>query len=208
LIANKEIQLYKYCDDLPVFNFYKAVFCHELNWLIVNPSERDQEVDDLDILLDTLTKEYAVLSHDKKGLKLRKTMFKLMELEYKYKGVVSVLKMYSISSNPKILDVINDFGVKYCLDKGRTIDEEIDSVFYRLKLLKNKINVLRVNIKSNSVTPVDNDDALANLDSEALFFESFLELGYFIDKKSVSVERWIGMRNMVSEKNKAIVNRK
>lgn len=208
MIVNKEIQLYKHCDDLPIFNFYKAVFCNELEWLIVNPLDRKEKVDGLDILLNTLTKECAVLSNDKKGLKLKKTMFKLLELEYKYKGVVSILKMYSISSNPKILDVINEFGIQYYSNRGLTVDEEVEAVFHKLKLLKNKINILRVNIKGNSVAPIDDEDVLSNLDSEALFFESYLELGYFIDKKSVSVERWIGMRKMVSEKNKAAINNK
>jgi len=181
-----------------------AVFSNDLKWLIVNENERGKNVDGLDKLLGDLVKEANILSNNKKGLKTNKKRFYLLELEYRYNGVVSILKMYTTSKNKDILEVINEFGIKYC-SKDCSVSSAIDNVFMRLKGLKNKINIARLALQKLESNISNDDDVMASLDNEALVFETFLELGYFVNKRVVSVERWIGMRKMATAKNEQLM---
>ena len=186
------IKLYTTCEDIPIYNFYKANYFGELEYLIVDESKRKEKVDGLGELLDKMVVESWVLANSKENIRLQKSGFNLMELEYKYNGIVSILKMFQTSENEKILETLKLFGVKY--------NGDIDFVFSKLKHLKNKINISRINFKNGIPEVQDTSKIIADLDKEALVFEDILNLGYYINKKEVSVERWLMMRNLAKEK--------
>jgi len=197
---------------IPVYDFYKAILYSDLRHLVkeFDGNGFDEYKDDVVLKenLNNIIKESAYLSNDTKTLKVKKKQFSLLQLEFKYDGIKTILNMYNIVNDVKLLELVIDFGFKVNINDTDVI-EKVKNIKLQLKRLKNKINISKLNLeKIIKKTDSDNkaEDIMMMLDKEALFFERYLELGYMVDKKVITLERWIRMRQMASEKKKALEN--
>ena len=81
----------------------------------------------------------------------------------------------------------------------------------KFKMLKNEINVKKLKLDklsgaSNEDEKPNPEDAIRGLDKVALSLETNLELGYNLNVRKVTVERWVNLISMSEERDKAAQN--
>jgi len=160
--------------------------------------------------LQDLVKEYAVLTRDKKTMKLKKMEYELIFMTGRYNLITKILNIYNECKMVEVLEVLNDLEVPFHAD--RPIGKQIDNAILQAKRLKNKINIKRINFKKASGVKDDSDEdkqtpdeVIQGLDKIALALETNLELGYRVDVRNTAVERWINLLSM-SDKRVAMQN--
>ncbi len=209
------IKTYKTCSKIPIYNYYQATLNNDCRFLIVGYDEDEdaekfesyRENEELQKLLKSLSEEYAVLIFDKKAMKMKKINYTISYLVGKYNIATKIVDIYLESKEPKVLLLLNDLGFNIDLEKD--IDKQIKGVVKKFKMLKNEINVKKVNLEKLAGTKEDKqdpEDAIRSLDKVALSLETNLELGYNINVRKVTVERWVNLISMSEERAKRSQN--
>ena len=206
------------CSTLPIYNFYKASLFNDLRYLVKdydedtpsNETEQYKQSPELAKTLQELVKEYAVLTRDKKTMKLKKMEYELIFMTGRYNLITKILNIYNECKMVEVLEVLNDLEIKFHAD--RPIGKQIDNAILQAKRLKNKINIKRINFEKASGVKDDSDEdkqtpdeVIQGLDKIALALETNLELGYRVDVRNTAVERWINLLSM-SDKRVAMQN--
>lgn len=209
MMQPKTISFHKSCSTLPIYNFYKASLFQDLRYLIKGYDEDEPSHDaykqnkELAEILKNIVKQYAVLTNDKKTMKLKKMEYELIFLRGRYNLIIKVLGIYRECKMVEVLDVLNDLEVPF--DKSKPIGKQIDKAIQTTKGLKNKINIKQLNFKKLSGikdddTKQDPNDAMASLDKTALLLETNLELGYRVNIRTTNMERWTNLLSMNADK--------
>lgn len=207
---------HKSCSTLPIYNFYKASLFSDLRYLIkgydedTNSSVEYKSDKALAVILKEIVKQYTILTNDKKTMKLKKMEYELIFLTGRYNLILKVLGIYKECKMVEVLDVLNDLEVPF--SASGDIGKQIDKAIQITKGLKNKINIKQLNfkklsgIKDDDKDKQDPNDVMASLDKTALLLETNLELGYRVDVKKTSAERWVNLLSMNSDKVAASQN--
>tara|TARA_R110002020_G_scaffold232212_2_gene443735 strand:- start:4183 stop:4818 length:636 start_codon:yes stop_codon:yes gene_type:complete len=209
------IKTYKTCSKIPIYNYYKANLTNDFRYLIVGYDDSEDAEDlisykndkELSKVLKELCEEYAVLVFDKKTMRMKKMEYTLTYLVGKYNVASKIVDIYLESKMRDVLLLLNDLGFNIDLEKD--VDEQIKGVIKKFKMLKNEINVKRVNLEKLSGVNEEKaspEDVVRNLDKVALSLESNLELGYNINVRKVTVERWVNLISMSEERAKRSQN--
>ena len=208
---------HKTCSTIPIYNFYKASLFNDLRYLIKGydedlPSYSEYKTSkELGELLKEIVKGYAVLTNDKKTMRLKKMEYELMFLKGRYNLIIKVLNIYKDCKMVEVLDVLNDLEVPF--DANKPTSEQIDFAIKKSKGIKNKINIKEINFKKLSgikdgdeQEKQDPNDAMRSLDKTALLLETNLELGYRVDVKGTTAERWVNLLSMNTDRVAASQN--
>jgi hypothetical protein len=209
------IKTYKSCSKIPIYNYYQATLNNDCRFLIVGYDESEdaerfesyRENKELQKLLKSLSEEYAVLVFDKKTMKMKKMNYTISYLVGRYNIATKIVDIYLESKELKVLLLLNDLDFKIDLEKD--VDKQVEGVIKKFKMLKNEINVKKVNLEKLAGTKEENqtpEDAIRNLDKVALSLETNLELGYNINVRKVTVERWVNLISMSEERAKRSQN--
>ncbi len=215
MIAVQTPPLHKSCSTLSIYSFYKASLFNDLRYLIKDydediPSYESYKADkELAKLLKDIVKQYTILTNDKKTMKLKKMEYEIMFLTGRYNLITKVLGIYKECKMIEVLGILNDLEIPF--DETKPIGKQIDFAIQKSKGIKNKINIKQLNFKKLSGAKDDDDkqdpnDIMASLDKTALLLETNLELGYRVDIKTTSAERWVNLLSMNTDKVSASQN--
>ena len=205
------------CSTISVFRYYKALLYNDFRFLI-QEFDYDKPLPGFDVyksskelskVATALSEEYAVLVSDKKTLKLEKDRYTLIFLSERLNLIGKVLKLYADSGTVEVLDILPDLKIPF--DITKPIKPQIDAAIRSTKLLKNKINIKRLAFEKLSGVNQDEkkkesvpDDIMISLDKKALSLELNLALGYRVDIHNTSIERWVNLTSMETEKARAL----
>lgn len=211
------IKTYKSCSKIPIYNYYAATFHQDCRYLIVGYDE-DEDAgkyivykadSEFKKILTKLSEEYAVLVFDKKTMKLKKMQYAITFLVGRYNIAKKVIDIFNESKEPEVLTLLTDLNFKIDLDGD--IDKQVTSIIKQFKMLKNEINLKKLKLdKLSGASDEDEktspEDAIRGLDKVALSLETGLELGYNLDVRKISVERWVNLLSMNNEKAERLQN--
>ena len=209
----KVVRIHKSCSTLPIYNFYKCSLYSDFRFMIRDYDEYDDNVNikykkdtkEFKDVFNILQKEYMFLNEDKRSLTMKKEEFRLLHLITRYDISYKILKLFSETLAVEVLDLLNEFGIKY--DAKDPSEQQIKAIESQLKVLKNKINIAKINFENKYGTKSENisaDEFMINLDKEALDLETYLELGYRLDVREITIERWVNLKKMAKNKTKSI----
>lgn len=196
------MNIHKDCSTLSIWAFYEALNTNDLRYLIKGFEKgddikiKDKDSLNLSLALESILKEYSVLTLNKEIIKNYKLQLKIALLNYEYLICAEILKAFSLSKEIEVLLLLNEFNHK--IDATKNIDNQICLVLQKLKSLKNNIKIHEINYEKKFVK--NNKEVKYNLDKEAMFLEMSLKLSYSIDTKKTSVERWVNLMEINREK--------
>jgi len=205
------------CSTISVFRYYKALLYSDFRFLI-QEFDYDKPQPEFDVyksskelskVATALSEEYAVLVSDKKTLKLEKDRYTLIFLSERLNLIGKVLKLYADSGTVEVLEILPDLKIPF--DITKPIKPQIDAAIRATKLLKNKINIKKLAFEKLSGVNQDEkkkesvpDDIMISLDKKALSLELNLALGYRVDIHNTSIERWVNLTSMETEKARSL----
>jgi hypothetical protein len=201
----KKYKLHTSCSTLPIYSFDKLIETLDYRYLIVdyfgdkskykkfNTKGNGEEI------FNIILKEYAIITSDVKQIKNLKHLFLITELEYKYNVTTRILKLYEKTESLEVLWVLEDIGWK--LRRDIPYGHQIENITKLCIGLKNKIKIQKINYTKKYEKKEKENKNKISLSKQAIYLQSNLELGYFLDTKTCSVETWNNLINLSEEKN-------
>ena len=126
----------------------------------------------------------------------------IKEKEAEYKFVNNCIELFSKTLDPAFIVILNDTFPAYKINVEKDINNEIKRIVTKLKYLRNKINIKKVEFsKRYKVNEVDSKKEL-DADSEALHLEKALDLKYPIDVDKTSLSKFCKMITLARKKSK------
>jgi len=201
----KAPDIHRSISTLPIYSFRKIIETGDLSFFVKgNFEEQKYEFTDseikmlsevLDNILDELDGTFTKLNVKLKDLN---TQFLILQLEFKYNTTINVLDLYSNYQHIEVALLLKELGWK--LDTSRAIGPQVDSIIQKCKGLLMTINIQKSKyVKEKKAKEKKAEDSIS-LDKEALYLQHNLELGYEINTKTTTVERWYNLKKLHQEK--------
>lgn len=198
-----KIKLHKSCSTLPIYSFRKILETFDFRYLIIGYFGDEELYKKFDQnkgeeIFDTILKEYNLLTNETIELKNFKKKSQILELEFKYNTTISLLNIYDLSKSKDILFLISEVG--WSIDHDKPYRPQINKIVNLCKGLKNKINIEKINYSNKYQKKQEHQKKKISLSKEAIYLQNNLELGYFLDIKTCSVETWVNLQQLSKEK--------
>ena len=189
-------------DTLPIFSFYQIIKEQDLRYLIEGFFGGDIDLklehqEELSETFEKILKEYnAICATDKEFKNLKKEVH-IASMEAEYKIITGVLHLYSKSPEIIILKLLDEVGCGFDFDKP--IGPQIDKLSKSMIGLKMRIKIAKSNFvasnkqKENKINDFD-------IETECLYLEQNLDLGYQLDPKKVTCTRFAKLKKVQKEK--------
>lgn len=205
------MKIYEKLDEIPVFNFFKIFNNVEKNINYIYKKSKGEKLLPKSILFDTFDKlqnDYLALTFTKSNLQDEKLKAKVTYLTGKINIIELVLDSFLKTHDENIFLLLNEFR-EFKLELPITTDD-VKEIQKQKTYITNKINLSLAKFKLKHKAQLENEikgeDLEKDLDKQALSLESYLELGYNLNIKKISMLRWINLRSMAEEKNERIKN--
>jgi hypothetical protein len=130
--------------------------------------------------------------------------FLIAELEYKYYTTTKVLNLYNKTYSNEVLFVLIDIGWDF--DKLLPYGPQIDVITKACNGLKNQIKIKKVNYSNKYKAKEKENSKGISLSKQAMYLQSNLDLGYFLDIRVCSAENWLNLLAFSEEKEKYLDN--
>jgi len=198
------IQLHKTCDTLPIYNFYKIIETDDFNYLMVGYNDLNQFDGELDPAQiganwNEILTEYSKLVSNKKIITNYEKQIQILGLEFDIKCITETLDNFEEFEDGLVLTLLENFGIN--IDLKKPIGNQIEMVVRKVKGLRNKVRILKVNY-ANQFGKEEKKQVKSNLVKEALSLEMSLEMGREIDVRTTSVSKWVYMVDMATQRQK------
>lgn len=196
------MNLHKNCSSLSIWSFHQILETKNIKYLIKNYDKDNEisltEIQEIELigLWDNIVTEYGLLTVDADVIKNYKLQLLITELEFKYEVCSEALDLYVTTNNIELLLLLNEFD--FNINLALPLDAQIELVILKLKSLKNRIKIHKINYAKKYKKNVKKIEY--NLDREAMILEINLNLNYGIDVRKTSVERWVNMHKLSKEK--------
>jgi hypothetical protein len=190
------MKLYKSCETLPVFNFYKIANKGNLKYLVYDYDEENSDLelenqDELNDIWRNILYEYYELRNDKSMLIKVQKKIKIETLRTEIEIIQSLILLYIRKRDNKVKELLLKYKIK--IDLSGDIEKEIERLKNKLNGLKTRLKIQEIafNKQYNKKTVENNNlinDIIASLD-----------LNYDLDTKKTSVAKWVAL---IKNKNK------
>lgn len=205
------MKIYEKLDEIPVFNFFKIFNNVEKNINYIYKKSKGKKLLPKSKLFDTFDKlqnDYLALTFTKSNLQDEKLKAKVTYLTGKINIIELVLDSFLKTHDENIFLLLNEFR-EFKLELPITTDD-VKEIKKQKTYITNTINLSLAKFKLKHKAELENEitgeDLEKDLDKQALSLESYLELGYNLNVKKISILRWINLRSMAEEKNERIKN--
>lgn len=205
------MKIYEKLDEIPVFNFFKIFNNVEKNINYIYKKSKGEKLLPKSKLFDTFDKlqnDYLALTFTKSNLQDEKLKAKVTYLTGKINIIELVLDSFLNTHDENIFLLLNEFR-EFKLELPITTDD-VKEIKKQKTYITNTINLSLAKFKLKHKAELENEITEENLekdlDKQALSLESYLELGYNLNVKKISMLRWINLRSMAEEKNERIKN--
>ena len=196
------MNIHKSCDSLSIWSFYKIIETENLAYLIkgynldneITLKNKDKEV--LINCWNDIVTEYGMLTVNSDIIKNYKLQLLISALEFEHSVSINILNKFSELESTDILLLLNEFG--YDIDIEKDLAPQLTSVVSKLKSLKNRIKIHKINYSKKYQKNVKKVEV--NLDREALMLEMNLKISHGINVRKTTVERWLNMVELNNEK--------
>jgi hypothetical protein len=200
-----DLILHKSCETLPIFSFDKILNTNDYRYLIKGYFGEDdnkyKNFNKLDIgekIFTNILNEFTLLTSDLNQINNIKKKILILELEYKYDTTTCVLNLYNLVDEVEVLWLLSDIG--WSINKDFPYGPQIDKITKACIGLKNKINIHKSNYVNKYVKKETSQKKNVTLNKQAIYLQSNLELGYFLDTKICTVETWQNLQTLSKEK--------
>lgn len=190
------------CSTLPIYSFYKIIETFDYRYLIKGYfGNIDITIDDaepFENIFKKIVDEYNLLSTEKIEIKDLKHQILIAEYEFKYITTINILKLYSDYPEIEVLVLLRDIGWR--IDLNKSVGPQIDKITKLCTGLEMKIKIQKVKYSKKYEKKEKQVASNISIDKEALYLESNLELGYYLNPKETSCERWCNLKKLNKEK--------
>lgn len=200
-----DLKLHKSCGTLPIYSFDKILRTEDYRYLIKEyfgeENKKYSNFNKLDIgkqIFNDILKEYTILTADLKQINNIKKKILITELEYKYDATTCVLNLYNLAEDVEVLWLLSDIGWE--INKDYPYGPQIDKITKLCIGLKNKIKIHKANYVNQYKNKESNQNKKISLNKQAIYLQSNLELGYFLDTKICTVETWENLNALDRDK--------
>jgi len=200
--------IYKFCDELPVFNFYKIIETKDYSWLYVDFDgyNKIEITNDIDDIWESIYSEYLELTGDSTSILYYEVVKELLYLQTRYNVVGTLLQQLSMGKMSKQIFphyVIELKKWQYNLDDKKPLKEELERLARQLKSSKNRINIKEEERKSFEKKETGEKLSLIQ---QQVKLEQALSRNE-IDTKKTVVSKWIAMIKEVKAINQERKNK-
>jgi hypothetical protein len=201
------MKLYKSANTITVSRFFKIIETDEYRYLIINYDDENDEViltddqtNELKDIFEDIYFEYCELTHNHKLKATMKKQYLIAEWGMIYNLITSCLNLYKDHKEINCLLIINELKEKsYIIDEKLPIEPQVTSLIKKMKALKNKIKIFK--IKMVNQVKDDKEEVKFDLDKQAIYLESNLELKREIDPETTTLSKWVKMIQISKEKS-------
>jgi len=200
---NISVNIYKKCDEMPLWNFQKYLETNELKYF----TKELKEVKNLHLVMNDFFVEYLELTQNNAVYQRFSKIYKLLKLEGKFNCVTLILK--SLYNYDKGLDIEMFHQLTwelekwhYRIDRSKDIFSQIESINQRLQNVKTQIEVLQLELKK------DDQQESQSIESQLISVSRILELKYKLDSKEITVKEWIEFQKQAEKTIKSQKNGK
>lgn len=201
------MKIFKSCDTLPIYNFYKIFETKDLKYLVKDfdfdedIAFTNEEIELLNNTFEKITYEYGDLTDNQKLKFEYKKRILIAELELKYNVCSKVLEIYKDYEEFEVLLVLREFD--YVVKEDENINEKIQKITRDLIGLKNRIKIHKTKL-NKSKEKKEKEVVKLDLDREVAILEVNLSLGYSIDTRVMPVSKFEGLKRLDKQKQKQL----
>jgi len=200
---NTSVNIYKKCDEMPLWNFQKYLETNDLKYF----TKELKEVKGLYLVMNDFFAEYLELTQNNSVYQRFGKIYKLLKLEGKYNCVSLILK--SLYNYDKGLNIDTFHALTwelekwhYKIDRSKDIFAQIESINQRLQNVKTQIEVLQLELKK------DDQQESQSIESQLISVSRILELKYKLDSKEITVKEWVEYQKQAEKTIKSQKNGK
>lgn len=202
------MKIYKDCDTLSIFSFYKIIETNDFTYLLKKRKEgiklNKVEQAICNQAFQKILKEFEANNATNESLKDYKEQIRIGYMQSIYDITTEILKMYESFGDTRILELLKP--CKWKFDKDKEIEPQIKVVLLKMKGLKNKINISNINYKERYRKEKNSNSLNFDLEKEAVRLSISLKLNYLINTKTTSVATWINLKKINEEQIKILTN--
>ena len=198
------MRIYKNCDSLSIYHFYKIIDTGDLRYLIKGYDGekkrkiRKRQQKRLEEAWESILNEYAGLTYNKEVQLNFRAQAKLIRLRLKYVVVSETLRLYDTYGDSVVLKLLCDVGMKFSPDEP--IEPQVKRIRGQVKGLKMKVKIAEANYEKRFKKT--REKIKINLEKQALILEVNLGIKSGIEVRNTSVTRWIMITQLNEEKTK------
>jgi hypothetical protein len=181
--------IYRKCDEMPLWNFQKYLETNELKYF----TKELKEVKGLDIVMNDFFIEYLELTKNNSVFRKFSNIYKLMKLEGKYKCIVLLTNSlynydikYGIDTFNNLVAELDKWGYK--IDVKGDIFEQLETINQRNRVLETQINTLQIELKK------DDKEESQSIEAQLISVSRILELNYKLNAKDITVMEWVELQ--------------
>jgi hypothetical protein len=200
---NTSNNIYRKCDEMPLWNFQKYLETNDLKYF----TKELKEVKDLHLVMNDFFVEYLELTQNNAVYQRFSKIYKLLKLEGKYNCVTLILKsLYNYDKGLNI-DMFHALTLElekwhYKIDRAKDIFAQIESINQRLQNVKTQIEILQLELKK------DDQQESQSIESQLISVSRILELKYKLNAKEITVKEWIEFQKQAEKTIKSQKNGK
>lgn len=209
---DKQHVVYKNCDTLPIYNFFKILSESDLKWLIKGYDEYSDKKDYDNILdkelsdkFEDIMSEYYSLKKDEKIMANYKNLIAIKELKKKYivfSKLIDLIKYsFLIDDLKEISDFLSRIDYKYKIDFNKEIELEkarltryLKGVLYKIEMKEYELNESVKKAEENI-----NNNFKIDIFQEVSYMEQALEKNS-IDPFNTPVSKWLAYDKIRTQK--------
>lgn len=191
-LFKREAIIYKSCETIPVYNFFKLMQTDDLNWLVQKKGYiPDFANDTKEDLLD----EYILLSKDEVVAEMLQKKAFILSSEVKIKICSYCLNVLSNGQeNATLIAILKKWRIK--INPKKDLLSEVRRGIQTLQTIQDKCQRLRAELDEKG------EKELLNIEKESVYLSKMLELNYSIDTKTTSAAQWVAYKELLKEKKK------
>lgn len=200
---NTSNNIYRKCDEMPLWNFQKYLETNDLKYF----TKELKEVKDLHLVMNDFFVEYLELTQNNAVYQRFSKIYKLLKLEGKFNCVTLILKSLYNYDKGLDIDMFNQLTWElekwhYRIDRSKDIFSQIENINQRLQNVKTQIEVLQLELKK------DDQQESQSIESQLISVSRILELKYKLDAKEITVKEWIEFQKQAEKTIKSQKNGK
>lgn len=211
------MEFYKTTKTLSIYSFNQLLKTNDFRYLIKGFLEFEDDDDEEKFKLGVedmiearytfreILYEYSAITANRHIMLKYYAELKIAEEEFRYLIIESILKNYEEFECEDVLEILNRIGIKF--DINDRIEQQILTVISKAKRLKTKIALLKGKYNEKFNKNVKNrvkEDATDKLEEEAIELSIALKLGYEVNTRTTSVQKWVNMWSVAGKMNKPV----
>lgn len=211
------MEFYKTCKTLSIYSFNELLKTNDFRYLIKGflDFEDDEDNDKFKLGLEDVIEargvfreilyEYSAITANRHIMLKYYAEIKIKEEEFRYFIIESILKNYEEFECEDVLETLNRIGIKFDIEGN--IEQQILNVLIKAKRLKTKIALLKSRYKekfNSDIKTRAKQDVTDKLEEEAIQLCISLKLGYEINTRQTSVQKWVNMWSVAGKINKPV----